>query len=94
MKVAARLLEKAGIKTSPSFGLAPADDVPPLLTVRVEEGCVFEVVLTKDEIIVLGQPPSESETSKPEDEWHNCDVMGCGSWHVLGREFLPGNMRR
>lgn len=38
-----------------------------------------------DEIIVLGNPPAESENQ--DANTHNCDEMGCGYLHVLFRGF-------
>lgn len=46
-----------------------------------------EVHLTKTELIVLGDPDQD-------DEAHNCDAMGCGTFsHVLHRQPLPDHLR-
>ena len=46
-----------------------------------EIGTAYE---TEDgEIVICGTPPNEE--SKDENDWHNCDAMGCGQEHVLYR---------
>lgn len=46
-----------------------------------------EVHATKTELIVLGEPDDN-------DESHNCDAMGCGTFsHVLFRFPLPSGVK-
>lgn len=46
---------------------------------------LVEAYETQHEIIVCGDPPDEPEGT-PEENWHNCDAMGCGSFsHVIHR---------
>lgn len=59
-------------------------------TQRVPEGWRPIVAYTNDrEVIICGTPP-DLEHDVPEDAWHNCDEMGCGTLdHVIARFVLP-----
>src|SRR6478609_825738 len=52
------------------------------------DGEAQSIVLTDREVIVLGIPLDGEESGKPEDDWHNCDFMGCGQCHVILRQPL------
>lgn len=43
-----------------------------------------EVYLKDDELIILGDPPSNED----EEAGHNCDYMGCGVQHVICRAIV------
>ena len=43
-------------------------------------------VKDSDEIIVLGNPPAESENT--DENTHSCDEMGCGFSHILFRSYI------
>jgi hypothetical protein len=68
---------------------------PEMVTISVPEDCIpaggklVEAYETEHEIIVCGDPPDEPE-GKPEEDWHNCDAMGCGTLsHVIYRFTKP-----
>jgi hypothetical protein len=46
---------------------------------------VTTIRVGRDRLVLLGTPKDEETT--PEG-WHNCDYMGCGTHHVVGRAVL------
>jgi hypothetical protein len=42
-------------------------------------------------VVICGTPADDEASGLPEEEWHNCDVMGCGSIgpHIVGIFELP-----
>jgi hypothetical protein len=64
--------------------------------IRIRKDCIpsggrlVEAYETNTEIIVCGDPPSEYPEGTPEDDWHDCDAMGCGTLsHVIYRLRKP-----
>lgn len=52
------------------------------------------VYLTKNEVVILGNPAHGDETKLDENDWHNCDEMGCGRSHVIGRYPINKDMKQ
>jgi hypothetical protein len=52
---------------------------------RDEQAYSIEII-NKNEIIVIGVPPDESENDA--ENTHNCDEMGCGFNHILFRAYI------
>lgn len=73
--------------------MTPAELGVPRGCVRVDVGEVY-VDVGRQELVILGSPADGEESGLPEDEWHNCDAMGCGQSHVLVRLSLLLKERR
>lgn len=56
-------------------------------------GKLIEAYETEHEIIVCGDPPPEPE-GKPEEDWHNCDAMGCGTLSHVVYRFRKGEAQK